>query len=999
MTESRAKQTRAVDGSGCGKADGSIPFTATYRLQLNRSFTFADAQAVVPYLARLGISHVYASPILQARPGSAHGYDIVDHNAINPEIGGKAGFEEFVETLARYGMQLILDIVPNHMGVGQANSWWMDVLENGRASIHDGFFDIDWYPLKPELQGKVLVPVLGEHYGKVLAAGELSLVFDADQGAFQVAYYEHCFPVNPRTYPDVLSLDIAGLETRLGTDDPYLQRLQSLLTAFNKLPNRFQSTDEARKERNRDKELHKQSLARLCAERAEIREHVERAVGLVNRVDPVGPAGSGLHLLLEKQIYRLAHWRVATDEINYRRFFDINDLVALRMENPAVERAAHLLVDELIAEGRIAGVRIDHPDGLKNPRKYLERFVRVFGAQQARSGRCGSAGIEPPNAPLVYVEKILAPHERLPESWPVQGTTGYDFCAQLNGLFVVPEAERSLTQVYERFVGRKVDFDEQVYESKKLIMKTSLSSELSVLARQLNDLSEPDLCGRDFTLNALRDALSEVVACFPVYRTYIDEVGPSEVDRRHIDWAIGRAKKSSPASEATIFDFLREVLLLEYLERLPEAERPGLLEFVMRLQQYTAPVTAKGLEDTAFYRYNRLVSLNEVGGEPSRFGTSLAAFHRANEERCGRYPFGLLATSTHDSKRSEDVRARIDVISEAVDEWRRRLARWSRLNRSKRRLVDQAWAPSRNDEYLFYQTLLGVWPLEELDASGIEKMRERVVAYMIKAAKEAKAHTSWVNPNPEYEEALEHFVAAAFARPDRNAFLADFLPFQKQAARAGLFNALSQLVLKQTCPGVPDTYQGCELWSFSLVDPDNRKPVDFGLRSGLLEEIERQFESLRGPELCAAARALADRPEDPRLKLYVTWRLLRFRRHDGSRLAQGSYRPLEAYGPGGSHLCAFAREANGGLLVTIVPRLVWSLCGEASAPIGSEVWGDTRIRVPSGCGGLRNLFTGQMVPVNRPDEADIVKVSDVLESFPVAVCYAEPGGCGEDFVE
>jgi len=985
MNENHPKSQRPdSEKRNPSSARPDIP-TATYRLQLNGGFTFVDAKAVVPYLARLGISHVYASPILKARPGSLHGYDIVDHSAINPQLGGEAEFDEFVRTLHQHGMGLIVDVVPNHVGTGHANWWWVDILENGQASVYDGFFDIDWQPLKEELKGKVLVPVLGDHYGTVLAAGQLSLVYEAEKGAFYVSYYEHRFPVSPRTYPVVLTLGIAQLETLLGADDADLQRFQSLLTAFNNLPDRYQTTDTAKKERRRDKELYKQSLARLYAERAQIREHVDRAVSFFNRIDPDKPQASALHLLLERQVYRLAHWRVATDEINYRRFFDINDLIALRMENPSVEDATHVLIDRLINDGKIDGVRIDHPDGLSDPRKYLSRFTQVFEARRASVRPRTSAQANEPSIPLVYVEKILAPHERLPESWPVQGTTGYDFSNQLNGLFVFSQAERPLTQTYERFIGEKIDFEQQVYESKKLIMKTSLSSELSVLAKQLNDLSEPDLCSRDFTLIALREALMEVVACFPIYRTYINPSGPSELDRRHIEWAIGRAKKLSPAAEITIFDFLREVLLLEYLDRLPEDARPGLISFVMRLQQYTAPVTAKGLEDTAFYRYNRLVSLNDVGGDPSRFSTPLAAFHRANEERSNRYPHTLLATSTHDSKRSEDVRARINVISEMVDQWRRRLTRWSRINRAKKRLVDQAWAPGRNDEYLFYQTLLGVWPLEELDGDGVDAIRERVVAYMIKAAKEAKAYTSWVNPNPEYEDALRHFVQAALSSPTRNAFLADFVPFQRSVATAGLFNSLSQLVLKLTSPGVPDIYQGCELWDFSLVDPDNRRPVDFTLRAHLLDEIEQRFQGLQGPALCRAVRALLDRPSDPRTKLYVVWCLLRFRMRHQQWFRRSIYHPLATSGPREQNLCAFAREANGHLLITVVPRYSWLLCAGPEVPIGAEIWRGTRFCIPSGFDPLRNLFTGEETPVHRQGDRATIDASDALLSFPVAV--------------
>ncbi len=965
---------------------------ATYRLQFNRDFTFTQATELVPYFQRLGISHCYASPYLKARAGSTHGYDIVDHNALNPEIGSADDYERFVDSLQRHGMSQILDIVPNHMGVGgDDNAWWLDVLENGQASAYAGFFDIDWRPAKDEMRGKVLLPVLGEHYGTVLESGELKLVFDVEQGTLSVRYYGHLLPIDPRTYADVLSYRPENLEQTLGRDDIRLMEYQSLVTAFRNLPGRDRLSPERLEERRRDQSVHKRQLVELCGRCREIRQFIEENVALFNGTVDDPTSFDALHALLEQQAYRLAHWRVATDEINYRRFFDINDLAGLRMENPQVFALTHRLILDLIARNRITGLRIDHPDGLHDPAQYYRRLqasvVTALSGESSAVGPTRAIAIQPNARPLyIVVEKILATYEHLPENWPVFGTTGYDFVNLVNGLFIYAPAERVMNRIYRRFTDRDVDFDELLYERKKLIMRVSLSSELTVLANQLDHLSESDRHTRDFTWTALRDALLEVVACFPVYRTYVSADQVTTEDKRYVEWAIAQAKKRSPAVDVSIFDFVRDILLLNALDmRAPDYQRAA-TEFAMRFQQYTSPVMAKGLEDTSFYIYNRLVSLNEVGGDPRRFGVSLAAFHHANQERARRWPHAMLATSTHDSKRGEDVRARINVLSEVVDEWWQRLKRWRRLNRSKKRKVNDEPAPSANDEYLLYQTLVGAWPLGEIDEAGLTALAQRIEAYMLKAMKEAKVHTSWINPNSEYEQAAMEFVRVLLSSPQNNPFLADFVPFQRRVSRLGMFNALSEVLLKFTVPGVPDIYQGNELWDFSLVDPDNRRPVDYAHRQRLLQQLEK-LTAVADSELAPRVRALLDTMEDGRVKLYLTWQALELRGQYPQVFRDGSYTPLEVYGPRAEHLCAFARLHEQNLVIAVAPRWFARLSEDTQPPLGPAVWQDTFIRLPSDKPANRycNILTGEQLSATESEDKVVLAVADVLANFPVAL--------------
>ncbi len=959
---------------------------ATYRLQLHHAFTFDDAAAIVPYLQQLGISHCYVSSCMQARPGSSHGYDIIDHHRVNAELGGEEAFLRFSDSLRAHDMGLILDIVPNHMGVmGRDNAWWLDVLENGPASVYADYFDINWQPLKESLRGKVLVPVLGDYYGNVLEGGELSLVFDAAAGAFCLRYYEHDFPIDPRQYPRILAHDISRLVERLEENQRQLSEFQTLITAFGNLPPRSATAVQAA-DRARDKEVHKAALARLY-DHADIARFIDENLQSFNDRSGVNL----LHELLEQQAWRLAYWRVASDEINYRRFFDINELAGLCMEHPAVFETTHRLVLDWVAQGRIQGLRVDHPDGLYQPSEYFNRLqARVSAPVSAvASGDPASAEVTPATMAIrslyLVAEKILAGHERLRQNWAVHGTTGYDFANLVNGLFVDAAAEEKMGRIYDEFVVDRMSLSDQVYLCKKLIMRTALASELNVLAQLLSEIAELDHHTRDFTLNSLREALSEIVAWFPVYRTYVTADGADKEDRRYVDWAVKVAKKHSAAADTSVFGFLREVLLLDIAEGKAEDYRRRVTAFAMKFQQYTGPVMAKGLEDTAFYRCNRLVSLNEVGGEAERFGVSVAAFHHQNLERVHHWPQAMLNTSTHDSKRSEDVRARINVLSELPDQWRLHVRRWARLNRKRKRMLDDRLVPSRNDEYLLYQTLIGAWPLTEPDEAGWAAFRERMEHYMLKAVKEAKQHTSWINPDTDYEEAMSSFVAALLVDGQRNPFLVDFLALQNTLSRAGLFNALSQTLLKFTAPGVPDLYQGNESWDLSLVDPDNRRPVDYGQRRQLLGQIQAAVEG--GESLTSFLHEIVHGLEDGRAKLYLTWRCLQWRRELAELFRDGDYLPLTVGGEKADHLCAYARCHRQRIIVTVVPRLVYRLA-EGADPLGEDIWRETWIEVPVPL--WHDGLSGESLEARAGEEGWRLAAGRVLRHFPVALL------CGEE---
>jgi (1->4)-alpha-D-glucan 1-alpha-D-glucosylmutase len=961
---------------------------ATYRLQLNRDFTFAQATGIVPYLADLGISHLYLSPCLKARPGSMHGYDIVDHNSFNPEIGTPEDFNLLVDALHEREMGIILDIVPNHMGImGSDNAWWLDVLENGEASAYAGFFDIDWHPLKDELYGKVLVPALHDHYGAVLESGELKVVFHPERGEFDIWYRNHRFPLDPKEYPRILQQAEEELVER-GEPDPALPEFQSLITAFKNLPGKYEITPERMAERNRDKEIHKRRLAELCARSPVIAEAVINAVNRIsgNAGDPA--SFESLHELIKAQAFRLANWTVASDDINYRRFFDTNDLAGLRMENENVFEATHRFVLDLMAQGKIDGFRVDHPDGLYDPAQYFERLNRgISTARGEKLGKPKNDNRENASA-YVVIEKILTGPERLRAEWPVCGTTGYDFSNLVNGLFVDTVAGRRFDGIYRSFVDDEVDIDTLFYECRKLIVRVALASELNVLANQLSRIALSKRRTCDFTLNGLSDALTEVVASFPVYRTYVVTAGASPRDAEYIRDAILAAKLRSPAADTSIFDFIGEVLTTRIAEGQDGAYRGAVTAFAMKFQQFTSPVMAKGLEDTAFYRYNRLVSLNDVGGDLHRFGAAPAEFHASSQRRFRDWPHTMLATSTHDSKRSEDVRARINVLSEMPGLWGLHLRDWRRFNRSLKRTVNGRSAPSPNDEYLLYQTLLGAWPSQPVvDEDDWKRLRERIEAYMLKALREAKENTSWINRNEEYENAVSSFVGALVNPDGKTQFLADFLPFQRRIAELSMWNSLSQTILKLTSSGVPDIYQGNELWNLSLVDPDNRRPVDYAFRRQTFDAIRSCWS---GPKELVVEDLLRS-PQDGRVKMYAIWRTLCLRRHNPGLFIHGEYTALTVEGEKAHNVIAFSRKAQAATAVVVVPRLVSGLLGNSAvAPIGAQVWKDTRVLLPNHDvpASLRNAFTSEAVPLQTMDNQIVLDVSTVLGKFPVALLFS-----------
>jgi (1->4)-alpha-D-glucan 1-alpha-D-glucosylmutase len=997
--------------------------SATYRLQLTPGFTFRDAGDIVPYLHALGVTDCYTSPVLQARAGSSHGYDVCDHSRLSPNLGGSEGFEALAQALRGCRMGLILDAVPNHMGIADpGNPWWTDVLENGPGSVYASYFDIDWHPVNPDLENKVLLPLLEDQYGRVLEAGKIRLAYD--EGTFFLSYHEHRLPVAPCTYPAILEPPLADLARALGEGHPHLGELRSILTALRYLPPRTDPSSDKVSERHREKEVVKRRLAALAAASPDIRAAIDASVRTFNGAPADPRSFDQLDALIERQAYRLAFWRVAAEEINYRRFFDINELAAIRMELPEVFRATHEVLFRLLAEGKATGLRIDHPDGLRDPAGYFRQLQEHYllalagdvpearpeglaRAVAAHLAACPGRDEGPAAWPLyVVAEKILAEGEPLPPDWAVDGTTGYDFLTAVNGLFVDGEAREAFDRIYQSFTGTSTAFDQRVASAKKMTMLVSMASEINALAHQLDRIAERNRRCRDFTLNSLTFALREVIACLPVYRTYI--TGPGTVsprDRSVVEQAAEEAKRRNPRTAEAVFDFVRDAVLLNGLEDFPEVDRPRLIDWALKFQQLTGPIMAKSVEDTVFYTYNRLASLNEVGGSPDQFGVSVAAFHRKNLKRLERWPHSLLATSTHDTKRSEDVRARLNALSELAGEWQAALARWGRLNSSKKAVVEDKPAPDRNDEYLLYQTLLGAWPAEPAPSETVAQFRERVAAYMQKATKEAKVHTSWVNPNEEYDAAVQQFVfrllpdprsacepAAGWpARGSGDPFLDELLAFQRRVAFFGYFNSLAQVLLKLTCPGVPDLYQGTELWDLSQVDPDNRRPIDYRIRREMLAELRHRIDGA-GHDLTKLTDELLAGLPDRRIKLFLVHQTLSFRRAHPEVFARGEYLPLEAVGARRDHVCAFARSAEDGTVLVIVPRLVVGLTGgDERPPLGLEVWGKTRLLLPPELASrrYRNIFTGEVLaPGSHEGLADSL-LGKALGRFPVALLWSE----------
>lgn len=870
---------------------------ATYRVQLHAGFTFDDAAAIVDYLADLGVSHLYCSPFLQAAPGSTHGYDVVDHHRLNVELGGEEAYARLCAALDAREMSQLVDIVPNHMAIsGRENAWWWDVLENGPSSRYAGYFDIDWDPPEERMRMRVLVPVLGDHVGRCIDRDEISLVRDGP--SFEFRYFDHAFPVSPRSLNDFLT----AVGMRIHSD-----ALVRVAIDLGRLPHSLASDRESVEKRHDDKEILRGRLAELFEAEA-VAKAVDEAIAAFNGNH------DAIDELLERQNYRLAYWKVAGQDLDYRRFFDITTLIALRSENLFVFADTHEKIVELIRAGKVSGLRIDHVDGLRDPAAYLSLLDQAAGDT------------------YIVVEKILESDERLPADWAVEGTTGYDFAARVNALFVDPAGEPASTEIYAGFVGAPVDYETAVYENKDLVMREVLAADVRRLVNDLVWVCERHRQHRDHTRLDLSRAMREVLAALDVYRTYVraGASDPSAVDVARVEAAVGRAMARRPDIDPSLLEFLRDLLV-------KRISGPQENEFALRFQQLSGPVMAKGVEDTTFYRFNRLVSLNEVGGNPGRFGSSVEEFHEANARMARDWPGTLLASSTHDTKRSEDVRARISLLAEIPEEWGAAVARWAAMNAGHKR----DGLPDANAEYLLYQVLVGAHPLDV----------DRAVAFMEKASREAKEHTSWVDPVAAYDEALAAFVRAVLAD---DAFTADLAAFTDPLISAGRRSSLAQMLLKLTSPGVPDIYQGTELWDLSLVDPDNRRPVDYDVRRALLAQVKG-----------ASAAEVLQAEDDGAPKIWLTQRVLDVRRRLPDCFERASYEPLPAAGEREANVVAYVR---GGRVAVIVPRLVMGL---------RHGWGDTTVTLPEG------RWTDEL----GGSTADVgpVSLAALLSGFPVAL--------------
>lgn len=950
---------------------------ATYRLQFNLDFTFKDAQAIIPYLAELGISDIYASPILKARSGSKHGYDVVDPDELNPELGTPEEFEALMATVQAYGLGWLQDIVPNHMAFSSQNLMLVDVLENGPESQYRDFFDIHWEHPYAGMKGRLLAPFLGKFYGDCLESGELELQYDFH--GFSINYYHQKFPLKIETYTQVLTHDLERLRRQLSRNDPNFVKLLGVLYALRYMP----SLEEG-EERYEQIAFIKRMLWEVWNESEVIRDFIQENIAIFNGQRGKPESFNLLDSLIADQYFRLSYWKVGNEELNYRRFFTVNDLIALRIEHEEVFRKIHGLTLRLVEKKQITGLRIDHIDGLYDPTQYLNRLRE--GAEDA----------------YIVVEKILENHESLPINWPVQGTTGYDFLNQVNGLFCQQASEEALTNSYYRFIGspevcegsiaQKARVVEDLIDQKKrLIIDKHMAGDIDNLAYLLKELSNRYRYASDFTIYGLKAALIEILAVFPVYRTYINGDGASLADQEIIRRVLAKTKANIP-NFLNELSFLEKFLLRKFDDSLSEDDQQAWLHFLMRLQQFTGPLMAKGVEDTVLYIYNRLLSLNEVGSDPSQFGISPDAFHAFNQDRAEYWPHAMSATSTHDTKRGEDVRARLNVLSEIPEEWEHYLQIFQKANAGYKTEIEGRDVPDRNDEYFLYQTLLGTFPFDPVDYAAYT---QRIQDYLIKAIREAKVYTAWLKPDSSYESGVTQFaqeILKQLAANEETPFVTAFREFLPKLQHFGILNSLSQVLLKATVPGVPDFYQGTELWELNLVDPDNRRPVNFEKRLAWLQDLRKRGGDTRGghPE-GQRATLIADllaTPTDGRIKLFLMHQVLKARHTYQEVFQRGEYEKLKILGSLKDHVIAFARRWDRTIAITIVPRLLTSLLKVGDYPLGEHVWQETRICLPLGlASNWRNLITGQVVECE-----ETLWLREALSDFPVAllVCEALP---------
>jgi len=962
-----------IDGHERMTTSPRVP-SSTYRAQLGPEFRLRDLAGIVRYLDRLGISDVYCSPLLEARPGSTHGYDVIDPHRLSAALGTDSDLESLADALANRQMGLLLDVVPNHMAASCDNPWWRDVLESGPSSPYAHYFDIQWRgPARREPESQLFLPVLREHYAKVLSGGQLRL--DFEERGLGVTYGDLWFPLDLKTVGPILEEWLARLRETLPANHKAIRELAQLLALVSKLPARKVRPPRRVTERHRSKEAIKERLWLLHREHVAARAPLKATLARLSGRRGQPESFRELHAILDDQCYRLAYWRTARLRLNYRRFFDVSELVGLRVDDPGVFEARHGLLLEWLRKGLVTGVRIDHVDGLLDPRGYLERL---------RERAVGPDG----GVPFVIVEKILDAREELRDDWPVAGTTGYDFLNAVTRLFVDPVGLDRLEQHYREMTGDPSDMATVAYRCRKLVTDALFTAELDALAGEIAQLAARDLAARDVSRGELTRGLTELAASLPVYRTYVRGDDVSRQDRDLIRVTVGRARERTPERDVSpeAFDFLEHVLLFEPSEDSP-AQRDRWLRTVGRWQQLTGPVVAKGYEDTACYVHASLLALNEVGSDPERDKQSLGVepFHDFNARRGSRWPLSLSATATHDTKRGEDVRARIAALSELAAEWEQSVKRWSHMNRPRRTEVDGRTIPDGAEEVFLYQTLVGAWPQ---DAGSVPALRERILEYLRKALREAKRHSDWIDPNPAYEEALLLFAEKLLEPTVGNRFLRDFQRIQRKVAFYGALNSLSQTLLKLTVPGIPDVYQGTELWDESLVDPDNRRPVDFDQRLRALEELHTAFEASPGP---LVSRLLASW-EDGRIKQFVLWRGLQLRRRRARLFARGDYLPLEITGPRQSNVCAFARKHRKDWCVIAVPRLTAQLVRPDRFPLGKEVWGIGAIALPEGAPGrwLDDL-TGETIEAFASERGPVLRLFRVFQRCPVAMLVAQDG--------
>jgi len=922
---------------------------ATYRIQFQSEFKFEAAKNIIAYLAELGISDLYASPIFKATPGSTHGYDVVDPTQLNPELGAPEDFEALTNEIKNHDMGWVQDIVPNHMAYQSQNTWLMDVLENGPDSDYRDYFDIEWEHPYEDTKGRVLAPMMGSFYGEALENGEIQLNYE--ESGLSVNYYALKLPVRIESYGRFIGQNLGQLARELGKRHPDFLKLLGILYLIKSIPNETKG-----KERYGQIAFVKVLLWEVYTQNPEVKDFIDSNVKLFN-----GEKGNpdSFHLLdhlLQDQFYRLSFWKVGAEEINYRRFFTVNELICMRVQELKVFNKTHDLISQLVEQGKITGLRIDHIDGLYDPAEYLKRLREKTGDV------------------YITVEKILELEEDLPEGWPVQGTSGYDFLNYVNGIFCKTESEKQFSDIYRIFSNSETSYEQLFIEKKQLIVEKNLAGDVDNLAQILKRIAGQSRLGIDFTMNGLKRTLSEVLCLFPVYRTYVNGEGISEDDRIYIKEAIEEARGRVPLLLNEL-NYIEKLLLLEWEEGLTEEQKALRLHFVMRFQQLSGPLMAKGIEDTLFYLYNRYLALNEVGGNPGKFGITLDEFHEVNQKQSALWLHKMNATATHDTKRGEDVRPRLHVLSEIPDEWEKQVITWIQLNRSKKNELRGRAVPVPNDEYFFYQTLLGSYPFDE---SENESFIGRVKDYMLKSVREAKLHTAWLRPDSDYEEGFLAFVEKVLEPSDSNEFMKEFLPFQKWVAGYGIFNSLSQVLLKYTAPGVPDTYQGTELWDLSMVDPDNRRPVDYQQRISFLKDIkERQH-----TDIGKLTDELLSTKEDGRIKLFLTHKVLQARKENLDVFQKGDYQPIEVSGKFKEHIVAFARSFGDTTAIAIAPRFFTSLIQPGEYPIG-EVWADTQLQLPQGMqSSWRDAITGQTI-------SGTGAIAQILQHFPVALLVSQ----------